>query len=291
MKFYVIGAGKVGNALTRALRGERQTVTLRASRAGLPARTIVADLLVLAVRDGAVGPLASELAARSLVSRRTAVVHVAGALGPEALAPLREGSAGVAQAHPMVSFASRRMVPQLSGAHLLVAGDAEAVRRARRLARVLGMVAREWPAVDRTRYHAAAGLVANGAAALADAGARLLVLAGCPERDAASVLGPLLRSVAENVQKLGLPDALTGPVRRGDASTVLRHVASIEGAVPEILPLYRASVAAQLPMAAELGDASESALRDLARRVGVSGATAGKRRGKRATVARSASRR
>jgi predicted short-subunit dehydrogenase-like oxidoreductase (DUF2520 family) len=291
MKIYVIGAGKVGNALTRASREAGLSVTLRASRTGLPARTIVADLLVLAVRDGVLSELASELASRSLVSRRTAVVHLAGALGPEVLAPLRAGSAGVAQAHPMVSFASVRVVPELSGAHLLVAGDAVAVRRARRLARVLGMVAREWPAVDRTFYHAAAGLVANGAAALADAGARLLELAGCPERDAARVLGPLLRSVAENVERLGLPDALTGPVRRGDAATVLRHIASIERAAPEVLPLYRASVAAQLPMAAKLGDASERELRDLARRVGLSGAVARPRRRKRSSVAAGASRR
>ena len=291
MNIYVIGAGKVGSALTHALRAARQRVTLRAFRAGLPARTISADLLVLAVRDGAILKLAGELAARSLVSRRTAVVHVAGALGPEVLAPLRAATAGVAQAHPLVSFASKRAVPELAGAHLLIAGDAVARRRAQSLALLLGMVARHWPEVDRTRYHAAAGLVANGAAALADAGARLLELAGCPARDSGRVLGPLLRSVAENVERLGLPAALTGPVRRGDAETVLRHVASIERAAPEILPLYRASVAAQVPMAAKLGDASDRALRNLARRVGVSGAVPGKRRRKRPSIAGPASRR
>jgi hypothetical protein len=131
------------------------------------------------------------------------------------------------------------------------------------------MTARTWAEVDRASYHAAAGLVANGAAALAEAGARLLELAGCPARDSARVLGPLLRSVAENVERLGLPEALTGPVRRGDAETVLRHIASIERGLPDVLPLYRASVRAQLPMARELGDATESALADLARRVGV----------------------
>jgi predicted short-subunit dehydrogenase-like oxidoreductase (DUF2520 family) len=285
MKFYVIGAGKVGGALTFALRKAKQRVTLRASRSGLPARAITADLLVLAVRDGALPALARELAARSLVSRRTAVVHVAGALGPEVLAPLRGRSAGVAQAHPLLSFASKRRVPRLEGALLLVAGDAVAVRRAQELARKLGMVARQWDGVDRTRYHAAAGLVANGAAALADAGARLLELAGCPGRDSARVLGPLLRSVAENVEALGLPVALTGPVRRGDTATVMRHVASIRGAAPDILPLYRASVMAQLPMAAALGDATDRALRELARRVGAGGAVGRPRRRKRSSIA------
>ena len=153
------------------------------------------------------------------------------------------------------------------------------------------MVARHWTEVDRTLYHAAAGLVANGAAALADAGARLLELAGCPARDSARVLGPLLRSVAENVERLGLPEALTGPVRRGDAETVVRHIASIQRGASEILPLYRASVAAQLPMAEKLGDASDRALRNLARRVGVSAAQGRSRRRKRSSIAGSVLRR
>jgi predicted short-subunit dehydrogenase-like oxidoreductase (DUF2520 family) len=291
MKIQVIGAGKVGTGLTVALRRVKQRVTLRSARGGLPTRMITADLLVLAARDDKLAELARELASRDLVSRRTAVLHVAGALGPEVLAPLRSGSAGVAQAHPMVSFASKRVLPRLSGAHLLVAGDAVAVRRARELALHLGMVARRWPEVDRTSYHAAAGLVANGAAALAGAGARLLELAGCPARDSAHVLGPLLRSVAENVERLGLPAALTGPVRRGDAETVLRHIARIQRGAPELLPLYRASVAAQLPMAQALGDASERALQDLARRVGVGGAREGPKRRRRSSIAGSARRR
>jgi predicted short-subunit dehydrogenase-like oxidoreductase (DUF2520 family) len=234
------------------------------------------DLLVLAVRDGVLPELACALAAGPSVSARTAVIHVAGALGPEVLAPLRDCSAGVAQAHPMLSFASKHVVPRLTGGHLLVSGDAVAVRRARRLARVLGMVARSWIDVDRAMYHAAAGLLANGAAALAGASAELLELAGCPIQDTGRVLAPLLRSVADNLQSLGLPAALTGPVRRGDAETVLRHMAAIERAMPQILPLYRESVSAQLSMALALGDASRQKLAELAERAGIAPATRAK---------------
>lgn len=259
MKIAIIGAGKVGKGLSRALRGGSHPASLRPLRRGLPRRRLVAALVVLAVRDNAIEPLVAALSDSDVLPARSAVVHVAGALDPEVLAPLRAHCAGVGQAHPMISFASSRALPTLRGGHMLVSGDAIAVRRARTLARALGMVPREWPGVDRAGYHAAGGLVANGATALAAGGARLLQEAGVPADDVPRVLGPLLRSVAENIEKLGLPEALTGPVRRGDASSVERHLERIVATAPELVGLYLASAAAQLPLARALGDADPEA--------------------------------
>jgi predicted short-subunit dehydrogenase-like oxidoreductase (DUF2520 family) len=254
---YVFGAGKVGRAIARALarikRGPR--VTLRAARRGLPRKPIDADLLVLAVRDRELGALAQRLADAGLVSKRTACVHNAGAQTAEAIAPLRAVSAGVAQMHPMISFASPRVFPTLARGHVHVKGDPVAERRGRELAKLLGMTPRTFAALDTTGYHAAAGLVANGAAALAAVGCELLAASGVPAHLAPKMLGPLLRSVAENVESLGFPDALTGPVRRGDAGAVERHYAVLRERLPSAIPLYLASVRAQLPLARAIGEA------------------------------------
>ncbi len=51
LSVFVFGAGKVGRALTSALRRARWTVTLRAARKGLPRKPIDADIVVLALRD------------------------------------------------------------------------------------------------------------------------------------------------------------------------------------------------------------------------------------------------
>jgi predicted short-subunit dehydrogenase-like oxidoreductase (DUF2520 family) len=75
------------------------------------------------------------------------------------------------------------------------------------------------------------------------------------------MLGPLLRSVAENVEALGLPEALTGPVRRGDADALRRHLATLRAKLPSAVPLYLAAARAQLPLAAAIGDARPEALR------------------------------
>jgi len=74
------------------------------------------------------------------------------------------------------------------------------------------------------------------------------------------MLGPLLRSVSENVERLGIPDALTGPVRRGDAAAVSSHLAAIHLKAPALVPLYRAVATAQLSMAERLGDAPRQAI-------------------------------
>jgi predicted short-subunit dehydrogenase-like oxidoreductase (DUF2520 family) len=259
LDIFIVGAGKVGGALTKALRERGATVVLRAARKGLPRTPIDADLLVLAVRDGQLAALVAELLAQKGVTRKTNVVHCAGALGPEPLEPLRAICAGVAQMHPMISFANPKRVPSLARGQVHVAGDPSAVRVAVRVARLLGMTPRTIPALDRIAYHAAAGLVANGAAALALAGSKLLQKGGVPPDVAPLMLGPLLRSVADNVERLGLPSALTGPVRRGDAAGVRRHLDVIASRTPELVPLYRALVLAQVPMARELGDAEPAA--------------------------------
>ena len=254
---FVLGAGKLGTSLARALRAKGAKVTLRPARKGVP-RAIDADVVVLAVRDRDLSELARPLV--GIVSRRAVVVHVAGALGAEVLSPLRDSCAGIAQMHPMISFASTRYAPSLLRGSVHVQGDAPAVARARRLARLLGMTPRNVVGLDTIAYHAAAGLVANGAAALAAVGAELLVKAGVPRTVAPQMLGPLLRSVADNVEGLGFPEALTGPVRRGDAAGVEKHLKTLREKLPEAVGLYLAAAQAQLPLARAIGDASEESL-------------------------------
>jgi predicted short-subunit dehydrogenase-like oxidoreductase (DUF2520 family) len=260
MRVLILGAGKVGRGLARAIRRVGWSVTLHPARRGVPARKISADLLVFAVRDRDLAPMAVALAERKLVSSRTACVHVAGALGPEPLAALRESSAGVGQMHPMISFASASHLPTLARGNMHVQGDPVAMKRARSLAKRLGMTPRTIKGLDPIGYHAAAGLVANGAAALAAIGAELLTRSGVGPEVAPKMLGPLLRSVADNVESLGFPEALTGPVRRGDAAGVERHLRFFQQRLPDAVPLYLAAVEAQLPLARAISDAPTSAL-------------------------------
>jgi predicted short-subunit dehydrogenase-like oxidoreductase (DUF2520 family) len=258
-EIFIFGAGKVGAGLARALRAVGDQVTLRPHRKGLPARRIEADLIILAVRDRDLAGVAEALASGGLVGhRKVAIVHCAGALGPEALAAARGPRVAVAQMHPMISFASKDRTPDLARGQLHVDGDAAAVRAARALGKRLGMTPRTIVGLDRVAYHAAAGLVANGAAALAAGGVELLGKAGIDAATAAAMLGPLLRSVADNVERLGLPEALTGPVRRGDAAGIGKHLDTLARLAPDLLPIYIAASRTQIPLARALAEAPPS---------------------------------
>ncbi len=260
MRVLVLGAGKVGVGLARAIRRAGWSATLRPHRRGLPARPIEADLIVLAVRDRDLVPLAEGLARSGVVPPRCVCVHVAGSLDATPLAALRPSCAGVAQMHPMISFASIDRSPELTRGNVHIQGDPAAVRRAHALARRLGMTPRTFAGLDTIGYHAAAGLVANGAAALAAVGAELLARSGVPAETAPKLLGPLLRSVAENVEHLGFPASLTGPVRRGDAGALAKHLETLRQRVPAAVALFVASGLAQLPLARALSDAPPEAL-------------------------------
>jgi predicted short-subunit dehydrogenase-like oxidoreductase (DUF2520 family) len=261
---FVYGAGKVGTALARTLRASGAKVILRAARKG-PPRKIDATVVILAVRDRDLRTTAEAMV--GIVSPKAVVLHVAGSLGTEPLEPLRGACAGVGQMHPMISFASPGFVPSLARGNVHVQGDAPAVARARQLARRLGMTPRTVRGLDTVAYHAAAGLVANGAAALAAVGADLLVRAGVPETESTKMLGPLLRSVADNVEALGLPAALTGPVRRGDAAGIQKHFRTLAEKLPTALPLYVAASEAQLPLARAIGDADPASFDAVARAI------------------------
>jgi predicted short-subunit dehydrogenase-like oxidoreductase (DUF2520 family) len=253
-RVFVFGGGKAGSALARALTACGVPTQLRPARKGLP-RAIDADVVVLAVRDRDLAPLAEKMRDGGVVPRRAVVLHVAGALGAAPLDALRGSCAGVGQMHPMISFASPKWAPDLTRGNVHVQGDPRAVSRARALARALHMTPRTIPELDTVAYHAAAGLVANGAAALAAVGEELLVRAGVARSVAPKMLGPLLRSVAENVERLGFPEALTGPVRRGDVAGLEKHLSTLRAKLPEAVAFYVAAARAQLPLARAIADA------------------------------------
>ena len=275
-RIVIIGAGKVGRSLHRAALTAGVDVTLerarsvsrRASTFGERAPTLV----ILAVPDRAIADTGDAVAHAVKGHRATAIVHTSGRLDAEVLAGARSERVSVGQMHPLVSFVDRSF-GDVEGATMLLAGDARAIRIARRFAIAIGMIPRRFDALPRPLYHAAAALVANSAAALAEAACELLASSGVSKKISAAMVGPLLESVGRNVRRVGLPEALSGPVRRGDALAVAGHLEALENAAKKrknlrwVVDLYRAGVLAQIPMAGALGEAPKSGLAEIQARV------------------------
>ena len=118
-------------------------------------------------------------------------------------------------------------------------GTSRPAALATRIVRALGARAVILEAENLALYHAGAVIASNYVVALADAARSLLVKAGVPADQALPLLIPLLASVVQNLAEVGLPGALTGPVERGDATVVERHLGALAARAPELVELYR----------------------------------------------------
>lgn len=213
----IIGDGRAGGALATALREVGWTVDGPLDRSfDACTATDGARLLLLAVPDGAVAPLAQSLRAGDAV-----IAHVAGSLALDVLRPHRR----VASIHPLVALPDPdRGAAALRGAWFAVAGDTPASTAVvTEVVDALGGRAVPVADDDRVAYHAAAAIAAN----------HLVALLGQVDRIAASIGVPLeayldlARGALDNVAAVGPAAALTGPVARGDWDTVARHLAAL----------------------------------------------------------------
>lgn len=220
MNILIIGRGRVGNGLRRSLQASGEHRVTQVGRRVPPSAVRAADVVVLAVPDEAIRPVAEAIAPS--LEAAACVVHCAGARDVGELAACRARGAAVGVMHPLVSFPSDKRNPPLRGTTFTVHGSRRAVAASRQMA--AACEARVVVAESASpAYHAAAALTANGAAALAFISVSVLVRLGFRQRAAERAIGGLLRSVGDNVECLGVPEALTGPIARGDVATVSAH--------------------------------------------------------------------
>ena len=206
----VVGRGRVGTA-----------VHARLAQSGLAADGPDADLVLLCVPDSVIAGAASAIPVGAWIA------HVSGATPLSALAP-HERRFGL---HPLQTFTLARGPEQLDGAWAAVTGETDAAReRGHWLADCLGLRPFDIEDESRVLYHAGAAMASNFLVTLYRAASRLLESAGAPPE----ALLPLMRRTIDN----GFD--LTGPIARGDWTTVDAHLAAIHRTAPDLKALYRA---------------------------------------------------
>lgn len=154
-------------------------------------------------------------------------VHLSGALGLDVLAPLRGHALG--SFHPLQSFPFPRGPEAFRGITLAVDATTPALeRRLAALARRLGAHPRHVGGGDRAAYHAAGVFASNFVDVVVAEAVGLLVGIGWTEKEATRALLPLTEGAVENIRRKGVVGAMTGPIRRGDAVSVRRHLEVVE---------------------------------------------------------------
>lgn len=249
-----IGAGRLGRSLALAAARAGYTVAAAASRTPAGAAALCAaaggspcaapaeaaaraPLVILAVPDDVIAAVAAAVPWRP----GQVVLHASGALDSSILAPVRAAGAAAGSLHPFQTLVRPEDGPErLRGATFAVEGDPAAVAAGEALARALGGQPFRLAPGAKALYHAAAVCASNYAVALAAMARQLWVTAGLPAEAALPAVLPMLQGAVANLGALGIEGALTGPIARGDAGTVARHLAALARAAPDLLPAYRA---------------------------------------------------
>jgi predicted short-subunit dehydrogenase-like oxidoreductase (DUF2520 family) len=212
-----------------------------------------AEIAFLAVSDPAVVELAAALGAR--LPAATAIVHVSGSLPLGALAAARAAGHPTGSFHPFQSFPVVRPPRAFVGSMVGVdATEEELADRLFQLARDIGGHPRRVPDEQRALYHVAAVLSSNLVVGLVSTAAGVLQSMGWTEEDAMTAIVPLLSGVIDNLATQGLGGALIGPIRRGDAATIRRHLTELQRqGLEESTSVYRILGMATLELALATG--------------------------------------
>ncbi len=252
----IIGAGNVGTSIGVVLQSKGYQVSgvcCRSEESALQAADMLsgkwfsephqvaslADIVFITTPDRFIEPVCQQVAEQNGFGPGQVVLHTSGAHNSGILRSARDKGADVLSMHPLQTFPSVETgVNNLAGSYFALEGDEAALETGRDIVAALGGRALSISTELKSLYHASACTVCNYFVALLDLGLKMMEKTGVERRDALPALLPLIEGTLSNVKKVGVPRALTGPIDRGDDSTLEGHLIKMKQAMPEAVDLY-----------------------------------------------------
>ncbi len=253
MKIGIIGAGKVGTTLGKYLSDagikvagfysrskesadEAATFTESCAYESLEELVVASDTLFITTPDGVISQVWKELALLDI--RQYCICHFSGSLSSHVFSGIEETGAYGASIHPMYAFSSKfTSYEQFHTAYLTMEGTEPALSVMKELFQGLGHKVLSLKAEDKMKYHAAAAMASNYMLGLMQASLDVLSECGFDQADAMELLAPLVQNNIASMLEKGCVEALTGPMERGDVSTVQKHLEVLQGSEAE--DIYR----------------------------------------------------
>lgn len=254
----IISAGRVGAVLGAALGRAGHTIVAAHARSeesieraevllpGVPLQDVeeivrTCELVLLALPDRELPGLVEGLAKAGAWQPGHLVVHTAGSMGVEVLAPAAAmGALGLA-IHPAMTFTGTSLdLSRLVDCPFAVSGPATILPVAQALVTEIEGIPFEVPSERRALYHAALAHGGNHVVTVVTQAMRMLEEAGID--DPGAFLGPLVGASVDGALR-SREALLTGPVVRGDVPTIEKHV-DVLSEYPDVLSTYRAIASA-----------------------------------------------
>lgn len=235
------GVFQIQDVITRSEQSAQQAVQFIGAGQARSALTSLrpASVWLIATSDPVLRLACDQLVEAGLPLSGSVVFHCSGALGSDLLARARQAGALTASVHPVRSFARpEEVVAGFAGTVCGAEGDAAALAL---LGDAFGKIGARLVPIDlhgKTLYHAAAVFASNYLVTLMEAALQTWAAAGVPRDEALKMMAPLARNTLNNVLEAGTAAALSGPISRGDWSTVQQHQQALDVADPALGRLY-----------------------------------------------------
>lgn len=257
MRIAIVGAGNVGTSLAVLLElagheivGIASRTPGSAARAASrvntshgtepPAFTRAADVVFITTPDRVIAEVCEQIAAQNGFTPGTVVAHTSGAHSSCILTAAAQCGAYPLSFHPLQTFANPDAgIQNLPGSYITIEGHENALPVGRQLATDLECKLLEIATDSKALYHAAACIACNYFTTLIETALKTMEAAGVQREDGLPALYPLIEGTLKNIMRVGTTQALTGPVARGDASTVQAHLKQMKWQTPESIPLYK----------------------------------------------------
>lgn len=253
IKFGIIGTGIVGTALAVLLSRQgwecigvktrsqksfaRFCSFLPGTQVGLGEMAVKADVIFITTQDAEIEKVAEELSVQDMHREGQVWIHCSGSMGSRVMRKKLGLSIDYLSIHPLQAFANvDNAVSIIGGTHFGIEGNSlETEEKGSQIVKLLGGIPHIIDPEQKTLYHAGAVVASNYMVSLAELAVKLFAQAGIKENALDSLL-PLMKGALLNIEKDGLPEALTGPIARGDWQVVKKHLEKIPS---EMKPAYK----------------------------------------------------
>ncbi|MEN6330384.1 MAG: Rossmann-like and DUF2520 domain-containing protein [Smithella sp.] len=255
--FAIIGLGKVGTAIGHLLKkaGHKIIAVSDKSTAALntalpytggeafsdPKKAVIgADIILITTPDDIIAEACHEIAIPELVEGKF-IFHMSGAGSLDLLDAAKSAGASVASIHPLQSFSSiDTAISNIPGSIFGITADKKVQKKAGIIVRDLNGTPIFISPAQKPLYHAAACFASNYLVSLLNVVEAIYESIGISKENAQKAYLPLVYGTLKNIEKSGAIQALTGPIARGDAGTIKKHIAAIEETQSQYAPLYSA---------------------------------------------------
>ncbi len=263
-----IGAGTTGTALAVQLTKAGYNVVAVASRSRKSADKLAAriqnckafdhaqdvadsaEFIFITTPDDSISIVASQIEWH----KEQNVVHCSGAHSTDILEAAKVRGVNTGCIHPLQTFASvDQAINNLPGSTFAIEAAPSLLAILKKMALALGGSFVVLTAEDKVLYHAAAVFACNYLVTLVKLATDLWKGFDISQDHSVKSLIPLLRGTLSNIENIGLPDCLTGPIARGDLGTISKHLDALKKKEPELLNSYKLLGQQTIPIALKKG--------------------------------------